>query len=126
MIKVYYRGSCNSSKRAMKWFQEYNIPYQPIPISQLPRKELVRLLPLTDKGVNSLIKKSSKTAGRTQTKAAQLMDMKLNEGISFLNVNSELLQTPLIIDRSKFLVGFNKEEIRQFIPRERRYKSFVS
>lgn len=48
MIKVYYRGSCGSSRRAFSWFEKYNLNVQKQQISKMTRNDLVKLLQLSD------------------------------------------------------------------------------
>ena len=49
--------------------------------------------------------------------------MHFNEAVVYLSENAELLQTPLIVDHNKFLVGYHSENIWQFAPRYYRMSS---
>ncbi|EKF50461.1 hypothetical protein C426_2183 [Lactococcus garvieae DCC43] len=42
--------------------------------------------------------------------------MSFNEAINYLNVHSELIQTPIIVEGDKIQVGYSGDEIRKFIP----------
>lgn len=116
MITIYYRGSCNSSKRAINWFEEHNISFEKILISKMPRKEFLRLLPLTDSGFTFFLKSPSKMNLKSKKEITKLLDFAFNDAVNYLNVHSELIQTPIIVDGDKLLVGYNREEIRKFIP----------
>lgn len=48
------------------------------------------------------------------------MDMTLNEALDYLLSNSDLLPTPIIMDGKNFLIGYNENEIRKFLPKELR------
>jgi len=57
MIKVYYRGSCGSSRRAFAWFEKYNITIQKQQISKITRSDLIKLLQHSDEGLKSIVKR---------------------------------------------------------------------
>lgn len=46
--------------------------------------------------------------------------MDFNDTVDFLLNHTELLKTPILIDKNKLMIGFNAEEIRKFIPKNRR------
>ena len=117
MLKVYCRGSCGSSKRAKAWFVEHGIEFESYLISQLPREELLRILPLTEAGMASIVKSVAKANSETKAGLLKLARMQFNDGVNFLNVHPQLLQTPIIIKGNQLMIGFNSEEIRQFIPK---------
>ncbi|WP_042753335.1 ArsC/Spx/MgsR family protein [Lactococcus garvieae] len=116
MITIYYRGSCNSSKRAIKWFEEHSISFEKVAVNRLPHKELLRLLSLTDSGFTFFIKSSTKINSKNRIKVTKLLDLSFNEAINYLNVHSELIQTPIIVEGDKIQVGYSGDEIRKFIP----------
>ena len=125
MITVYYRKTCTSSKRAFEWLTEQKLDFQAKDISQIPVYEIYRLLPLTDGGMESIVKSQIKGSVETQRKLEILQNLSFNEGILYLKKHPELLQTPLVIEGEKYLVGFNNEEIRKFIPRSMRRLQFL-
>jgi regulatory protein spx len=43
--------------------------------------------------------------------------------INFIKNNPSILKRPIIMDEHHFLVGYNEEEIRIFIPRSQRRKN---
>ena len=49
-----------------------------------------------------------------------MMDMTLNEALDYLLSNSDLLPTPIIMDEKNFLIGYNENEIRKFLPKKLR------
>ncbi|KXT60325.1 ArsC/Spx/MgsR family protein [Lactococcus sp. DD01] len=44
--------------------------------------------------------------------------MNFDAGIDFLLDNPELLQSPIVIDSNKYMIGFNSDDIRQFLPKK--------
>ncbi|WP_416274272.1 ArsC/Spx/MgsR family protein [Lactococcus formosensis] len=45
-----------------------------------------------------------------------IYNMTFDEYINYIIGNPELLKSPIIIDDSKLLIGFNSDNIRQFLP----------
>lgn len=42
--------------------------------------------------------------------------MNMDDALEYIRYNPDMLQTPIIFEKNKLLVGFHIEEIRQFIP----------
>ena len=122
MIRIYYRASCNSSRRAVAWFEKYGIEVQKYKISELNRKELVKLLSNSDEGILDIVKHSGKISLDVNKAINYMMDMTFNKALDFLLSHTILLQTPIILEENNWLVGYNEDEIRKFLPKEyRRY-----
>ena len=117
MIEVYYRSNCGSSRRALEWFQSYNIEVQKYKITSLNKKDLFKLLKLSDGGIEGIIKKSQNNDFKTNKKLISLMEMTFNDALYFLISHPGLLRTPIIFDDRKCMIGYNSEEIRCFIPK---------
>ncbi|MFK4896645.1 ArsC/Spx/MgsR family protein [Lactococcus petauri] len=122
MIKIYYRRQCHSSKQAIQWLKKHEIPFELITINKLPKEELLRLLPLTDRGFNTFLRRPGKDGGDIQFLTTKLMGLKYNDAVEFLHKTPQLLKTPLIVEEDKFFIGYNNEEIRQFIPSVQRQR----
>lgn len=121
MLRIYHRKGCTSSQRALNWFEQYEININNKIINQISKKELLHLLTLTEQGLEDIMKHPSKCSSSNKQKLDCLKDMTLSEALEYLEKNTELLQSPIIIEKDKFLVGYNAEEIRQFIPKEYRH-----
>lgn len=122
MIKIYYRRQCHSSVQAIQWFKEHGLPFELISITQLPKGELLRLLPLTDRGFSTFLRRPGKVGGDIHYLTARLMSLNFNDAVEFLHDTPQLLKTPLIVEEEKFFVGYNNEEVRQFIPSNQRQR----
>lgn len=125
MITIYYKGSCNSSKKTIAWFEQHDVPFEKISISKLPRKELLKLITFTDNGFLDFLKSPSKMNVKSKNRILKLLNLSFNDAINYLNVHSELLHTPIIVEGNKFLIGYSKEEIRKFIPRDYRRVNLI-
>jgi len=124
VIKVYSCGSCGSCGKAVLWFKKYGLKVERINIRQISKEDLVRALYLQNEGMDSIVKRAVKSTGLVRNARLDLMEMRFNEGIDFLQNHPEILQTPIIIEGEKCLVGYNEEEIRQFLPRASRRRMF--
>lgn len=120
MIKVYYRGSCGSSKRAFSWFEKYNLEVEKHQISKITREDLIQLLTLSEEGLKDIVKRPEKSSSDIK-KALQYMEqLRFNEALYFLLTHTNILQTPIIMKEQRHLIGFNEDEIRVFLPKDYR------
>ncbi|WP_285013723.1 ArsC/Spx/MgsR family protein [Lactococcus garvieae] len=122
MIKIYYNNSCSSSKSALTWFKNYNIKVQKNKVSTITRDELIKILTLSDNGIEDILKRPKNKNTKTTKAIKLLLDMNFDEAIDFLLANSYVLVTPIILEKgNKVLLGYNEVEIRQFLPKSYRY-----
>lgn len=117
MIKVYYDKRSTSSRRALDWFKKYNIKVDQINICDIQKEDLIQILSISEGGLSEVLKRARKCSAETKCKIDFFMELPLEEGFRFLSYHPEVLQTPIIIDRGKYLIGYNAEEIRMFLPR---------
>lgn len=118
MITIYQRSSCSSSKKAMQWLDFNRLTYEKKKIDFLSRAQLITILSLTENGLEDIIK--SQGDSKTRSKVKKLTTMTLNDALFYIQTHSEVLRTPIIISQKKLLVGFNSDDIRQFIPHTNR------
>lgn len=83
----------------------------------MTREELMHIVSLSEFGFAELIVR--KTARATNARAF-IMKLSFNQAIDFLLENPTFLRSPLIVGDTKLQIGYNDQEIRQFIPREKR------
>lgn len=117
MIKLYVSASCTSCRKAKAWlkqnglrFEERNIMSDP-----LTTDEIKEILSLTETGTDEIISTRSKVYEKLDIDFDELT---LSELVDIIEEHPSLLRRPLIFDETKFQVGFNEDEIHQFIPRE--------
>lgn len=123
MIQIYYRENCSSSKQVFSWFRKYDIKFNKKKIDYINKHDLLLLLASSDEGITYIIKRSERNNIKVGRLLEKMMDMTLNEALDFLLLNKDLIATPISIERNNYLVGYNKNEIRKFLPKElRRYK----
>lgn len=119
MIKIYTAPSCSSCNKAKKFFKDEEIPYteKNIFVNDLNEKELRDILSKTENGTEDIISTRSKIIKESH---ADIDNMTISELITFIKKNPSVLKRPIMVDDTKVQVGYNSEEIRVFIPHEKR------
>ena len=120
MVTIYTSPSCNSCRKAKKWFDDNKIPYQTKSIfsNDLTREDLMEILKKAENGTDDIISTRSKIFSE---KNVDFDDMTISELITFILDNPSVLKRPLIVDDRRLQVGYNEDEIRTFIPRAQRF-----
>lgn len=124
MMKIkLYGSSTASTRKARRWFEEHNIPfeYRDILKKPLKKKEMQQILRLTEEGTKDIIATRSNVYKELDL---DLENISLNDLYTLVNKNPKLLRQPIILGNDKLQVGFDEYNIRQFIPREER-KRFI-
>ena len=123
MIKIYTTPSCQSCRKAKRFFEEENIPYQEknIFVTDLNEEELKDILVKSENGTEDIISTRSKII---KDSGIDVENMTISELIAFIRANPSVLKRPIMVDESKIQVGYNEEEIRVFIPHERRLREW--
>ena len=119
MIKIYTSPSCSSCRKAKEFFKKEEIPYQEknIFVAMLNDDELKDMLVKSENGTEDIISTRSKII-KEQKK--DINNMSIKELIAFIRENPSVLKRPIMVDDKKIQVGYNPEEIRVFIPHEKR------
>ena len=117
MIKLYTSASCTSCRKAKAWliengldFEERNIMSEP-----LTTEEITEILALTETGTDEIISTRSKVYEKLDL---DFDELPLSEVVEIIEKHPSLLRRPLLFDETKFQVGYNEDEIHQFIPRD--------
>lgn len=119
MITLYTRTMGESTKNAKKWLDDHDIPYTERRIkahNAWTYNELKEILKCTDNGFDSLMPSHKKCRIDEKEIEAKTTD----ELIQYFIDNPKKLRMPIMFDNQNLVVGFNKEEIRVFIPRQKR------
>lgn len=94
-------------------------------MSQLTAADLIKILSLSDRGLDTVIKRPGRIGHVNRKTYALLESMNIGEAIYYLLEHSDLLQSPLVLEGEKFMAGFNEDEIRQFLPKKYRRLKFL-
>ena len=119
MIKIYTSPSCSSCRKAKEFFKKEEIPFQEknIFVATLNDEELKDMLTKSENGTEDIISTRSKII---KEKNVDIDSMSIKELIAFIRENPSVLKRPIMVDDRKIQVGYNPEEIRVFIPHEKR------
>ena len=117
MTVTIYGLGCKSTRKARQWMIKNKIPFVERNIREEPLTvlELQDILRITTDGTDDIIAKRSalyKTLNFDQLSLLELLEIVHNE--------PSLLRSPIIVDKQKIQVGYNEEEMHQFIPRKTR------
>lgn len=122
MTLTIYGYSCASTRKAKKWLTNHNIPFVFRDIIKEPvqENEIRTILSLTEGGTDDIISKRSKIY---QELNIDFDLLPLKELYELVYQYPKLLRQPIIVGDNKIQIGFDKDNIRQFIPREDRTKN---
>lgn len=111
MIKFYGYAKCSTVKKAKKWLNENNIPFEDIEITENPptKLELEKLY----KRSGYELKKFFNTSG-VKYRELGLKDIIKTESedklLEILSSDGMLIKRPLVYDDKNILLGFKEEE----------------
>jgi arsenate reductase len=113
-LKVYAYKNCGTCRKAQKFLELHAIPHDVIPIRETPPSpsELCRMLDSQSGNLRALFNTSGgdyKTLGLKD----RLPTLSVEEAISLLASNGNLIKRPFAIGKNVCLVGFNEEAWRQ-------------
>ena len=125
MITLYTRPSCTSCRKAKAWLDYHNLPYTEINVSKFKPStaDLFKILALSEDGVFNLI---SRRGRAFRALNIDISDMHLDQLVVFLSEHSNVLKLPIIFDNRRLQIGFNEDNVRQFIPRHIRNQQIQS
>ncbi|WP_041968282.1 Spx/MgsR family RNA polymerase-binding regulatory protein [Mesobacillus selenatarsenatis] len=117
MTVMIYGLGCRSTKKARKWMVNNQIPFVERDMMEEPLTvhELQELLQLTTDGTDDILSKRSLPY---RTMNIDFDNLSLLELLELIHQHPRLLKSPLIVENKKLQVGYNDEEIRQFLPRK--------
>ncbi len=119
MIRIYTTPGSTSCRKAKQWLKDNDISFieKNIFSSNIQDDEFREILERSDKGTDDVISRRSKYLLDHQI---DIDSLSLNELIELIKKEPSILKRPIMIDDKHFLVGFNEDEIRAFLPKEKR------
>lgn len=114
-----YGTPCKSMQKAKKWFNKHEINFTERNIKDKPMTidELRDVLRLTLDGTDEIISTRSNIYKKLNL---DFDTLPLQELLTLIQENPGLLRNPIIIDDRRIQVGYNEDDIRQFLPRKAR------
>ncbi|TDG81653.1 Spx/MgsR family RNA polymerase-binding regulatory protein [Lentilactobacillus hilgardii] len=122
MLHLLVAPSSTSSRKARQWLTEHHLEFAERDIYRRPlhADEIKQILCLSENGCEEIVSTRSNAYKRVKT---DLDAMPLSQFIDVLTKHPEMLKRPILFNDEKLLVGFNDEEIRNFLPRELRKRN---
>lgn len=119
MVYLYVSASCQSCRKTIRWFEEQEIEFKTINIlrEKLTKEDVFRMLKNSLNGFDDIISKRSKPFLESNI---DLNELKISELIHFIINNPTVLKRPIIVANNLLEVGYNPDDIRAFIPPEKR------
>lgn len=123
MVKIYTSPSCSSCRKVKKWFELQDIAFEERNIfsATLIENELKQMLAKTENGTEDIISTRSKII---KEQNLDVESMSISQLVQFIKENPSVLKRPIMVDDRRIQVGYNEEEIRTFIPVEKRQLSY--
>ena len=127
MIKLFSSTNCSSSKKMKQWLITNKLEFEEISILEntLLKKDILRILSLTETGVEEIISKRS-SAYKKLSKIIDFDALTLNSLVELIVQNPKLLRRPLVVDEHRLQVGYNEDDIRKFLPRKVRQLGLIT
>lgn len=116
-VTIYSQASCSSSRKALKWLKENNIPFKEKRITSHPLTlaEFKEILSMTEDGTDEIIATNSNDFKNLNIDIDQLS---IQELYAIIQAHPRMLRSPILIDEKRIQVGYNEMDIRRFIPRK--------
>ncbi|ANK60670.1 Spx/MgsR family RNA polymerase-binding regulatory protein [Loigolactobacillus backii] len=120
MITLFYSSNCTSSRKALKWLEQQQIPFVKRYIKKAPPtvNEIKQIMQYVDNGIDDIL--ATRYKGYPAF-AREMGEMTTSQIFQRLHEEPELLRRPIILSERKVNIGYNSDAIRTFIPRERRH-----
>ncbi len=118
MLTIFMKTNSGSSREARMWLDTFSISYKMKAMRNITREELVKILSLTDNGFEDIL--IGNGTARAKQVRAFIYRKSFNEAVDFFVGNPEFLRAPIVLDQNKIQVGFIENQMRKFIPREKR------
>jgi len=116
MVTLFTTPSCTSCRKAKAWLEEYGIAYTEKNMAHNPLEinEIKAIMRLTEDGTEDIISTRSKAFKELNI---DIDELSLKELFVLIQDNPTLIRRPIILDDRRLQIGYNEDEIRQFVPR---------
>jgi len=115
-LKVYLYDGCGTCRKAVRFLQENQVEFTPVPIREQPpgKAELKRMLKCLDGNLRRLFNTSGRDYKELKL-SEKLPSMSPAEAIDLLSRNGNLVKRPFALLGSRGLVGFKEEQWRELL-----------
>lgn len=127
MIRIYRsKRSERRTSQAMSWLDIFEIDYSILSKKELTKDILLDILSLCESGFDDILipEQTGSKECKKIYKSLNLSQISTNQMIEVILTHPIILKSPIIFNDKKMMTGFNSDDIRTFIPRERKIKYF--
>ncbi len=116
MLKVYAYSGCSTCKSALKFLKDRRVPHEVLAIRETPptQLELKRMLAVYGGDIRRLFNTSGRDY-RALALGPKLDAMSVDEALSLLAANGNLVKRPFVVTKHGGRVGFKPEEWESFV-----------
>lgn len=127
MIRIYRsKKSERRASQAITWLDIFEIDYNILSKKELSKGVLLKMLSLCESGFNDILipeQNGSKECKKIYC-SFNMDKISTNQMIEVILKYPIILKSPIIFNEEKLMTGFNSDDIRMFIPRERKIQYF--
>ncbi|MFB0638343.1 transcriptional regulator Spx [Candidatus Phytoplasma solani] len=115
MVIIYTSFSCASCQKAKKWLKKHGVAYKEKNLfsDKFQQTDLDLILKRCIHGFDDIISKRSKVYKESNINFKNLNTTSMKKSIM---ENRGILKRPIMIEDQKIQIGYNKEDIRIFMP----------
>lgn len=116
MIKVYAYSGCSTCRSALKFLKDRRVAHEIVAIRETPpsKAELKRMLSACDGQLRRLFNTSGQDY-RALGLGTKLDSMGLDEALTLLSENGNLVKRPFALSKERGVVGFKVEEWERLV-----------
>ncbi|WP_251546997.1 ArsC/Spx/MgsR family protein [Limosilactobacillus caecicola] len=124
MVYLYFHTNDPSKRKAIRWFNDHQIPITQRNIEKQPltAEEVLHLLSISLNGTDDLISLRSRD---TKALGMDRPSVTINEFTSAVQKSPRILKNPIIFDTNKLITGFDQEKMGIFIPQSQRRNELI-
>ena len=122
MLKLYYTKKDESLSKIREWLFRQEVDFVELPSELMTLDELKQILSLCEDGFDNIIAYHSKSYQALARATGNLIDLHLDEFMALLLEYHKCFKNGILVnlEKEQLTVGYNAEDIRCFIPRNRR------
>ena len=119
MVNIYTTPSCSSCIKVKKWFKEHHIEFveHNMFVKKMTKHDIDLIVKNCENGFEDII--STKSNYFKQNKI-DFDNLTYHELVEIIINNPSILKRPIIVVDDRVQVGYNADDIREFVPKELR------
>lgn len=118
VVTLYTKASNASSRKAINFLREHNIPYREVRIRSgvtISREHLDLLIRTSENGFEDIVSRNA---------LKDILNLHTEECKTYIMNNPKILRAPAAVQGCKAMCGYNEDEYGVFLTREMKNKSF--